>query len=221
MIQLQKVNKIYTGIAGEVHAIKEADLNVEKGEHIVIIGQSGSGKSTLLNLISGIDRPTSGTITINNQSLNELNENDLALWRGKHIGIVFQFYQLLPTLSAKDNLLFAMDLVQKISKKERPSKAEAHLEAVGLANKLKKFPHELSGGERQRVAIARAIANDPALLIADEPTGNLDSKTGAQINQLFQRLHEGGTTILTVTHASIKERIFDKVIHIEDGVLSY
>lgn len=219
MIQLRKVNKIYQSPGGDVHALKNADLDINKGDNVVVIGKSGSGKSTLLNVLSGIDRPSSGDIVVDGQSLNALKENELALWRGQHIGIVFQFYQLFPTLSAKDNVLFAMDLVSKISKLERKAKAEYHLEAVGLADKLKKFPNELSGGERQRVAIARALANDPMLVIADEPTGNLDSKTGAQVNQLFQSLNDQGTTLITVTHANIADRNFDKVVHIQDGVL--
>ena len=219
MIKLEKVNKIYRSIGGDVHALKDVDLTIEKGENVVIIGKSGSGKSTLLHLISGIDRPSSGNIIVDKQQLNQFNESELALWRGRNIGIVFQFYQLLPTLSAKDNILFAMNLVNKIPKKKRKHLARQYLKEVGLASKAHKFPNELSGGERQRVAIARALANRPTLIIADEPTGNLDSKTGAQINQLFKTLNENGTTLLTVTHANIEDKVFDKVIHIEDGVL--
>lgn len=200
-----------------MHALKDATLSIEAGENVVVVGKSGSGKSTLLNVISGIDRPTSGTIIVNSQPLNQLKENELALWRGKNIGIVFQFYQLLPTLSALNNVLFAMSLVDKIPKSDRKAKAEQHLEEVGLSDKGHKFPNELSGGERQRVAIARALANDPTLIIADEPTGNLDSKTGEQINQLFKTLNDKGTTLVTVTHANISDRAFDKVVFIEDG----
>lgn len=219
MIELKNINKIYESPGGNVHALKDATLAIEAGEHVVVVGKSGSGKSTLLNVISGIDRPTSGTIIVNGQPLNQLKENELALWRGKNIGIVFQFYQLLPTLSAFDNVLFAMNLVDKIPKSERKTKAKQHLKSVGLIDKLEKFPNELSGGERQRVAIARALANDPTLIIADEPTGNLDSKTGEQINQLFNTLNDKGTTMITVTHANISHRGFDKVITIEDGML--
>lgn len=220
MVILEKVNKIYESAGGDVHALKDVYLTINQGENIAIIGKSGSGKSTLLNIISGIDRPSSGNVTVNGQDLNVLRENELALWRGHHIGIVFQFYQLLPTLSVKDNVLFAMNLVNKIPKKDRKTQAELYLEEVGLTKKSNKFPNELSGGERQRVAIARALANSPTMIIADEPTGNLDSKTGDQINNLFKRLNDKGTTLLTVTHASINDKVYDKVIHIQDGIVS-
>jgi len=220
MIQLQQINKVYTSEGGNVNALREVNLNIREGENVVIIGKSGSGKSTLLNIISGIDRPTSGAIKVKGQDLNLLNENELAKWRGRHIGIVFQFYQLLPTLSALDNIIFAMNLVNKVPAKERKKKAIAHLAEVGLENKIRKFPNELSGGEGQRVAIARSMANEPEIIIADEPTGNLDSKTGTQINKLFDELNTKGTTVITVTHASVKDKIFDQVIQIEDGYLS-
>ncbi len=220
MIQLHNINKIYQGIGSDFHALKNTSLNIEKGENVVLVGKSGSGKSTLLNIISGIDRPSSGEVTINQQNLNDFNENQLARWRGRNVGIVFQFYQLLPTLSALDNIVFAMSLVGKISFRERAENARKYLEQVGLLSKERKFPNELSGGERQRVAIARALANQPSLIIADEPTGNLDSKTGAQINQLFKTLNQNGTTILTVTHANIGDKNYHKVFHLEDGVLT-
>ncbi len=219
MINLRSVKKIYTSAGGDVHALRQTNLSISKGENVVIVGKSGSGKSTLLNVISGIDRPSSGDVIINGHNLNGMNENELALWRGQNVGIVFQFYQLLPTLSAMDNVLFAMSLVNKIPKVERLAKAKQHLEEVGLADKMRKFPNELSGGERQRIAIARSLANSPTLIIADEPTGNLDSKTGEQIDELFKRLNEKGTTLLTVTHANITDRQFDRVVHIEDGIL--
>ena len=220
MIKLENISKTYTSLGGDVKAIKNTNLSIGEGENVVVVGKSGSGKSTLLNIISGIDRPSTGEVMVNGQNLNELMENELALWRGKNIGIVFQFYQLLPTLSVEDNVLFAMNLVNNIPKKEQKTKAALHLEEVGLGAQAKQFPNELSGGERQRVAIARAMANSPTLIIADEPTGNLDSKTGEQINELFASLNESGTTLITVTHANIADRTFDKVIHIQDGVLS-
>ncbi len=220
MIKLQKINKVYQSAGGDVHALKDTGLYIRKGDNVVIVGKSGSGKSTLLNVISGIDRPSSGDIVVNGQDLNALNENELALWRGKNVGIVFQFYQLLPTLSAVDNVLFAMSLVNKIPKGKRKLKARQHLEEVGLADKMRKFPNELSGGERQRVAIARSLANSPTIIIADEPTGNLDSNTGAHIDELFKKLNDKGTTLVTVTHSNIVNKTFDKVIHIEDGILT-
>lgn len=220
MIQLKNINKFYTSLAGEVHALKNANLNISKGENVVIVGKSGSGKSTLLNIISGIDRPTSGEIFINSNRLNSLSENQLSKWRGDNIGIVFQFYQLLPTLSAIDNILFAMNLVNKIPKSDRISDAKKYLKEVDLLEKAKKFPSELSGGERQRVAIARSLANKPDIIIADEPTGNLDSKTGKDIDELFKKLNDNGTTLITVTHANISNKIYDRIIHIEDGILT-
>ena len=219
MIRLENINKVYQSIGGDVYALKKTNLTISQGENVVIIGNSGSGKSTLLNIISGIDRPTSGIIIVDGQDLNQLNENELALWRGNNVGIVFQFYQLLPTLSALDNILFAMNLVNKIPKAERQDKAMRHLEEVGLAGKARKFPNELSGGERQRVAIARSLANDPTIIIGDEPTGNLDSTTGKQIDEIFNGLNEKGTTLLRVTHANIENKVFDRIVHIQDGVL--
>ncbi|WP_428666103.1 ABC transporter ATP-binding protein [Runella sp.] len=220
MINLNKINKIYDGLAGKVHALKDVTLQIEHGESTVIIGKSGSGKSTLLNILSGIDRPQSGELTINGENLLALNENQLAKWRGKNVGIVFQFYQLLPTLSAMDNIVFAMDMVNSIPKKDRKQRALSLLAEVELAEKAHKFPNELSGGEVQRVAIARALANDPPIIIADEPTGNLDSKTGEQIYSLFQRLKEKGKNLIIVTHEDISKRKFDHVITIQDGILN-
>lgn len=217
MIQLENISKIYNSAGGDVQALHRVSFSIGAGENVVVMGRSGSGKSTLLNIISGIDRPSTGKVRVAGQDLNQLRENDLALWRGRHVGIVFQFYQLLPTLSALDNVLFAMDLVDKIPKRERIARAKAHLDAVGLVDKFRKFPNELSGGERQRVAIARSMANDPALIIADEPTGNLDNQTAGQINQLFAQLNAGGTTLITVTHAAIDHRHFHKVLLIQDG----
>ncbi len=220
MIQLNKINKIYDGLAGKVHALKDVTLQIGKGESTAIIGKSGSGKSTLLNILSGIDRPQSGELTINGENLLALNENQLAKWRGKNVGVVFQFYQLLPTLSAIDNIVFAMDMVNSIPKKDRKQRALTLLAEVELAEKANKFPNELSGGEVQRVAIARALANDPPIIIADEPTGNLDSKTGEQIYSLFQRLKEKGKNLIIVTHEDISKRKFDHVITIQDGILN-
>ncbi len=219
MILLKDINKTYEGAGGPVHALQDVDLSIAEGERVVIIGKSGSGKSTLLNVISGIDRPTSGEVSVKGMDLAHFSEGELARWRGTTIGIVFQFYQLLPTLTSLDNVLFAMDLVKKIPKRERRKKAGALLQEVGLGEKLTKFPNELSGGERQRVAIARALANDPSVIIADEPTGNLDSATGAQIDELFAHLNENGTTVITVTHAALQKDGYDHVIRIEDGRL--
>lgn len=220
ILQLTQLSKVYDSMGGKVHALRDVSLSINAGENVVVVGKSGSGKSTLLNVMTGIDRPSSGDVVVNGQSLNALSENKLALWRGKQIGIVFQFYQLLPTLSVLDNVLFAMDVVNTIPKAMRRTRAQQLLASVWLDDKVKKFPNELSGGEKQRVAIARALANDPPILMADEPTGNLDSKTGDQVRSIFQSLHAAGKTIVTVTHERLEGRSFDKLITITDGCIS-
>lgn len=219
MIKLREIDKTYNGFAGKVEALKKISIEIKKGEYVLIVGKSGSGKSTLLNVISGIDRPESGELIVNDQALNGLSENTLAQWRGRNIGIVFQFYQLLPTLTAMENITFAMEVVNKIPKKERKARAESLLEKVSLLSKRKKYPNELSGGERQRVAIARALANDPSIIVADEPTGNLDTNTGEQIHDLFKLLNKEGKTIVMVTHENIQGRTVDQIIRIKDGML--
>jgi putative ABC transport system ATP-binding protein len=217
MIQLKKVNKTYKGMAGDVHALIDTTISIAKGESTVIVGKSGSGKSTLLNIISGIDRAESGEVIINDAPLHTLNENELSKWRGKNVGVVFQSFQLMPTLSALDNVLFPMDLVNIIPKNKRKERAKKLLADVGLGDKVNKFPNELSGGEIQRVAIARALANDPPIILADEPTGNLDSKTGDQIYGLFQSLIDMGKNLVIVTHENVSSRNFAKLITIKDG----
>ncbi len=219
MIELNAVSKTYVTHAGNVTALKNVSLKINAGENIIVVGKSGSGKSTLLNLISGIDRPDKGEIKVNQQSLTDLSENALALWRGKNVGIVFQFYQLIPTLSAIDNILFVMDIVGKVPVAERIPFAEQLLSKVMLIDKRNKFINELSGGEKQRIAIARAMANKPPVIVADEPTGNLDSVTSAQIDDLFLKLNEEGITLVTVTHENVSERIADKVIYVKDGMI--
>ena len=217
MIQLDKVNKIYKGMPGDVHALIDADLTIAQGESTVIVGKSGSGKSTLLNIISGIDRAETGEVIINGTPLHTLGENDLSKWRGKNVGVVFQSFQLIPTLSALDNVLFPMALVNVIPKKQRKERAKKLLTDVGLGDKVNKFPNELSGGEIQRVAIARSLANDPPIVLADEPTGNLDSKTGDQIYGLFQSLIAMGKNLVIVTHENVSSRNFSKLITLKDG----
>lgn len=217
LVHLARVNKTYQALAGPVPALHQLDLSIHSGENVVITGKSGSGKSTLLNLLAGLDRPDNGEIYIANTNLQQLNEPDLALWRGQHVGIIFQFYHLFPTLTALDNILFAMELVNCLPKTEYKDRALALLDQVGLATKSNKFPNELSGGEQQRVAIARAMANDPLILLADEPTGNLDTQTGQQIKQLFEAFHQRGKTLITVTHEPIDPATYDQVITLADG----
>jgi len=198
---------------------EDASLQVKPKDKIGLIGLNGKGKSTLLNILSGIDRPDKGALIFREKALERLSESEISKWRGRNVGIVFQFYQLLPSLTAHDNLLFAMELVGVIPKHERKQRVKSLLAEVGLEEKLNKFPHELSGGERQRVAIARALANDPPLLIADEPTGNLDSVTSKGIQELFGQLNKSGKTIVQVTHENVTGLPFNKLYHMKDGVL--
>ncbi|MCB0628541.1 MAG: ABC transporter ATP-binding protein [Saprospiraceae bacterium] len=219
MVELIEVAKIYQSQAETLTALKGITFQVGPGEAIAITGESGSGKSTLLNVVAGIDRPDEGVIRIAGQELDQLSEKELALWRGRNIGIVFQFYQLFPSLSALDNILLAMDVVDCLPKTERSSRAWELLAQVGLQDKGRKFPAQLSGGEQQRVAIARALANDPPLLVADEPTGNLDRRNGDVIQNLFFEMVQRGKSLIMVTHADVSGQSFDRVIHLEDGKL--
>lgn len=219
MIELKNISKTYQGYGGNYPALTNISLSIEQGDYLVVLGKSGSGKSTLLNILSGIDRPDEGALIFRGKALEHLSESEISKWRGRNVGIVFQFYQLLPSLTAHDNLLFAMELVGAIPKQERKKRVKSLLAEVGLEEKLNKFPHELSGGERQRVAIARALANDPPLLVADEPTGNLDSVTSKGIQELFGQLNKSGKTIVQVTHENVTGLPFNKLYHMKDGVL--
>src|SRR5678815_4694875 len=194
MIDLRSVDKYYQSAAGDYHALKNIDLCICSGEFVSIIGKSGSGKSTLLNMITGIDRPTSGEVYVNGTGIHELSENQLAAWRSDNLGIIFQFFQLLPALNLQQNVILPMDLAGKYRPRERRERAEHLLEIVGLADHMQKLPSMVSGGQQQRAAMARALANDPPVLIADEPTGNLDSKTAASVFTLFNQLVAEGKT---------------------------
>lgn len=217
MIDLREVHKSFRTAAGEFEALKGIDLQVSPGDFVSVIGKSGSGKSTLLNMITGIDRPTAGKVWVNDTPLHELDENQLAIWRGENMGIIFQFFQLLPALSLLQNVMLPMDLAGKYSRRERRERAERLLELVGLAEHGRKLPSMVSGGQQQRAAMARAIANDPPLLIADEPTGNLDSVTAGTIFGLFEDLSLEGKTILIVTHDSSLARRTTRTVLITDG----
>ena len=216
-IQLNQLSKFYETSAGRFSALKNITITIDKGEYIAIVGKSGSGKSTLLNMLTGIDHPDEGTVVINNQEVHSLNENNLATWRGKNIGIVFQFLQLIPTLTILENILLAMEFVNVIPKKDRVRRAESLLEQVGISSHKNKFPTALSGGEQQRAAIARALANDPPILVADEPTGNLDSKTTEVILKLFAALIKLGKTVIVVTHDTSAVTTYSRIITIKDG----
>jgi len=217
MIDLRGVDKYYQSPAGDYHALKTVDLHIKAGEFVSIIGKSGSGKSTLLNMITGIDRPTSGEVYVNGTAIHKLNENQLAGWRAGNLGIIFQFFQLLPALNLKQNVILPMDLAGKYRPRERRERAEHLLEIVGLADQMQKLPSMVSGGQQQRAAMARALANDPPLVIADEPTGNLDSKTAETVFALFNQLVAEGKTVIIVTHDSGLARHANRTALIADG----
>lgn len=214
---LHDVTKIYHTAAGEFSALRGIDLTVSAGEFVAIVGESGSGKSTLLGLMSGIDRPTSGEVTVAGTALGGLSESAMSAWRGRSVGIVFQFFQLLPTLTAAENVMLPMDFCGMWEGRERGPRAMALLERLGVADQADKLPHTLSGGQQQRVAIARALANNPPLLLADEPTGNLDSRTAGAILELFAGLARDGHTVAMVTHAAAALRFATRSVTLADG----
>ena len=216
-IHLENVNKQFHNDSRIFTALDKVNLKINPGEYVAIVGKSGSGKSTLLNMITGIDYPTTGTIKIGSSIINEMNENQLTKWRGRHIGIVFQFFQLIPTLTIAENLLLAMEFVGRIPKSDRLNRVRSLLTDVGIEDQADKLPTSLSGGQQQRAAIARALANDPEIIIADEPTGNLDSKTSSAINALLKSLSVRGKTVIIVTHESDLANRFDKIITLKDG----
>ncbi len=217
MIDLHEVNKFYKTAVGDFHALDSVDLQINAGEFVSVIGKSGSGKSTLLNMITGIDRPTTGEVFVNGTAVHGLNENRMARWRGLNLGIVFQFFQLLPTISVIENIMLPMDFCRTYPMRERAKRALELLEMVELADHAYKLPTALSGGQQQRVAIARALANDPPIVIADEPTGNLDSKTAESVFALFNDLTTKGKTIIIVTHDSALAKRTHRTALIADG----
>ena len=219
MISLNHVSKTYETPAGKFAALKNIDLEIRPGEFVGIVGKSGSGKSTLLNLVAGIDRPSSGSVAVAGTEIHALSENKLAVWRGRNVGFVFQFFQLLPTLTAAENVMLPMDFSKTIPLRERRKRAVELLERVAVGAQADKLPATLSGGEQQRVAIARALANEPPLVLADEPTGNLDSVTATEILDLFRDMANRGTTVLIATHEAGIARVIDRKIEISDGRL--
>ena len=194
------VDKIYQSTAGRFTALNDVNLQIEHGEFVSIIGKSGSGKSTLINVVTGIDRPTSGEVWVNGSPVHQLTEEQIAIWRGRNVGVIFQFFQLLPTLTAIENVMLAMDYGKIYPHRQRPDRAMHLLEQVEMQDYAHRLPLTLSGGQRQSIAIARAMANDPPILTADEPTGNLDSRSAEIVLQLFEKLVSEGKTILMVTH---------------------
>jgi putative ABC transport system ATP-binding protein len=220
IVRLEDVAKTFGSRGGQSFpALRGVSLQIAPGDFIAVLGKSGSGKSTLLNLIAGIDRPTSGEVHAAGENLNRLGENKMALWRGRNIGVVFQFFQLLPTLTVEENILIAMDFVAKIPAARRRARARELLELVGLSDQGAKLPSALSGGQQQRAAIARALANDPPIVLADEPTGNLDSETSADVAELFHGLIDQGKTLLIVTHDDKLAERAHRVIQLRDGLI--
>jgi len=217
LIELHQVTKVYKSAAGGFTALKQIDLEITRGKFVGVIGKSGSGKSTLINMIAGIDRPTSGEVLVGDTAVHTLSENQMARWRGRNLGIVFQFFQLLPTLSVIENIMLPMDFCKTYPLRERKKRAMKLLELVEMTDHAYKLPSALSGGQQQRIAIARALANDPPILIADEPTGNLDSKTADSVFQLFETLVAEGKTIVMVTHDSSLARRVAQTVIIADG----
>jgi putative ABC transport system ATP-binding protein len=205
---------------GEVTVLKGLSLNVENGEFISIVGPSGNGKSTLLNMITGIDKPTDGEVIVTGREIQNLSENKLAAWRGEHVGIVFQFFQMLPALSLLQNIMLPMDFANKYSRGEKRERALHLLEIVNLADQANKLPSMVSGGQQQRAAIARALANDPNLIVADEPTGNLDTRSANDVFDLFIKLVDQGKTMIMVTHNKELSRRVPRVVEIIDGKIA-
>jgi len=219
VIHLESVFKDYPTPSGPLRALSGIDCRVREGELAAVVGRSGSGKSTLLNLITGIDRPTSGEVFVAGTAIHALTEGRLAGWRGRQVGVVFQFFQLLPTLTVAENVTLPMDFCGTVPAAERRPRALALLERVGIADQAGKLPLALSGGQQQRAAIARALANDPPVLVADEPTGNLDSRTGQEVWELFRELADEGKTVVVVTHDPDVARWARRIIRIADGVI--
>jgi putative ABC transport system ATP-binding protein len=216
-VELKGVSKTYGGTALVAPAVSRIDLQVRPGEAVAIVGRSGSGKSTLINLIAGIDRASEGEICVSGAPLHSLKESALGTWRGRSLGIVFQFFQLLPSLTVLENVLLPMDFTQAIPVAGRHARAMDLLETLGVGDQANKFPLQLSGGQQQRVAVARALANDPPVVVADEPTGNLDSRTAADVMTLLIGLARKGRTVLVATHEQDLLSLFSRVITLRDG----
>ena len=219
LVHVDNVVKNFQGPAGVIQVLKGVRLDVREGEFVGVRGPSGSGKSTLINMITGIDRPTSGSVRVAGQPIEKMSENQLARFRGKHIGVIFQFFQLLPTLTVIENVMLPMDFCRMWKPRERPQRAMHLLEQMSLADQAHKLPNTLSGGQQQRAAIARALANDPPLLMGDEPTGNLDSKTADMVFTLFADLVAKGKTFIMVTHDVELAKRMPRLVEVYDGEL--
>ncbi len=216
LIETDDLWKTYVMGSEEIHALRGVSIQIQRGEYVAIMGPSGSGKSTLMNLIGCLDTPTKGTYLLNGKQVGQMNDNELARIRNEEIGFVFQTFNLLPRASALQNVELPL-IYAGVNSKDRQVRAKAAIDKVELTSRMTHRPNELSGGQRQRVAIARALVNNPSILLADEPTGNLDSKTGAEIMALFSRLHEAGNTIILVTHEADIAAFAHRAIHVRDG----
>lgn len=217
LIDVRDVVKVYETGAGKFIALKGVNMQVDTHEFVAVIGKSGSGKSTLVNMISGIDRPSAGEVFVDDTPIHKLNEGQLAVWRGKSLGVIFQFFQLLPSLTVVENVMLPMDFCNMYAPRERFDRAMSLLEHVGIAEHAHKLPSATSGGQQQRAAIARALANDPPIILADEPTGNLDSRTADQVFSLFSTLVQEGKTILMVTHDKDLAKRVTRAVTVADG----
>ena len=220
LIQLRHVTKTYQTGAKSFTALNDINLDIDPGEFTAIVGRSGSGKSTLINMITGIDEPTSGEVLVASTPVHQLNQEQLSIWRGKNVGVVFQFFQLLPTLTIAENLILPMDFCNTYPVRQRRERALYLLEKVGIVEQADKLPADLSGGQQQRAAIARALANDPPLVVADEPTGNLDSQTTDAVMELFAGLTGEGKTVVMVTHERDLAHFFTRFITLVDGEIA-
>ena len=219
LIELNQITKTYVTGELEYQALKGIDLTINPNDYLALMGSSGSGKSTLMNIIGALDVPTSGEYLLRNKPIHELDDNQISEFRNQEIGFVFQTFNLLPKLSALENVGLPLLYANNIEKEEREAKSKEMLELVGLGDKLLNKPNEMSGGQRQRVAIARALVNSPSLILADEPTGNLDSKTSESIMELFKNLHNNGQTILLVTHEKEISEFAQRTIVLKDGII--
>jgi putative ABC transport system ATP-binding protein len=219
LIELKNVSKSFQTPAGQFTALAQVSLNVKRGEFLAVVGKSGSGKSTLLNMLVGIDRPSLGEVMIAGTPVHTLTQDQLAAWRGQSVGVVFQFFQLLPTLTVVENVMLPMDFCNTYLPRDRKPRALELLKQLGIIEQANKLPADLSGGQQQRAAIARALANDPPILVADEPTGNLDSKTSHEVMQFFAALAKAGKTVVMVTHERDLSHYFSRTITLEDGVV--
>ncbi len=220
VVQIRDVIKTFPVGGGEITVLKGLSFDVKSGEFISIVGPSGNGKSTLLNMITGIDRPTRGEVIVTGREVHKMSENQLAAWRGQHVGIIFQFFQMLPALTLLQNVMLPMDFAKKFTPRERKERALQLLETVDLADQANKLPGNVSGGQQQRAAIARALANDPELLVADEPTGNLDTRTANDVFDMFVQLVKQGKTLVMVTHDKELSRRVPRVVEIIDGKIT-